>query len=336
MSAPAAAEKRKLTMVEAARLALAEEMRRDPTVWCLGEDLGRGGVFQQYKGLQAEFGPARVLDTPISEAAIMGAAVGAAMCGTRPVVETRYLDFTLCAADELVNQAAKARYMFGGQARVPLVVRQPTGLWMNCAAQHSQSLEAWWAHMPGLVVLAPATPADSYAMLKAAIRCDDPVILLEHKELWGVQGDVAISEAPDAQLGKARLCRAGRDVTIVAWSATVATCLDAAEALAREGIDAEVIDLRCIWPWDEAGVVASAAKTGRLLVVHEAVQAAGFGAEIAATVAEATGARVKRLGSPRIPVPFSPALEAAFRRTADEVAAAARAMLRANAPALTD
>ncbi|MCW5773920.1 MAG: alpha-ketoacid dehydrogenase subunit beta, partial [Rhodospirillaceae bacterium] len=179
-----------MTMVEAARLALAEEMRRDPTVWALGEDLGRGGVFQQYKGLQDEFGPARIADTPISEAAIMGAAVGAAMCGTRPIVETRYLDFTLCAADELVNQAAKARYMFGGQARVPMVVRQPTGLWMNCAAQHSQSLEAWWAHMPGLVVLAPATPGDSYAMLKAAIRCDDPVILLEHKELWGVAGDV--------------------------------------------------------------------------------------------------------------------------------------------------
>ncbi len=311
-----------MSIVEASRRALADEMRRDPTVWALGEDLRRGGVFQQYKGLQAEFGPARVCDTPISEAAIMGAAVGAAMCGTRPVIETRYLDFTLCAADELVNQAAKARYMFGGQARVPIVVRQPTGLWMNCAAQHSQSLEAWWAHMPGLVALAPATPADSYAMLKAAIRCDDPVILLEHKELWGVTGEVEEGE-PDARLGQARICRSGSDVTIVAWSATVAVCLEAAEALARDRIGAEVIDLRCIWPWDQETILASTAKTKRLLVVHEAVLAAGFGAEIAASVAEATGARVKRLGSPRIPVPFSPALEAAFRRTPEEVAAAA-------------
>ncbi len=317
-----------MSVVEASRRALAEEMRRDPTVWALGEDLGRGGVFQQYKGLQAEFGPARICDTPISEAAIMGAAVGAAMCGTRPVVECRYLDFTLCAADELVNQAAKARYMFGGQARVPIVVRQPTGLWMNCAAQHSQSLEAWWAHMPGLVVLAPATPADSYAMMKAAIRADDPVILLEHKELWGITGDVEEGE-PDARLGRACIRRAGRDVTIVAWSLTVQTCLDAAESLARDGIGAEVIDLRCIWPWDQETIAASAARTGRLLVVHEAVLAAGFGAEIAATVAEATGARVKRIGSPRIPVPFSPALEAAFRRTPDDIAAGARALLAA-------
>ncbi len=319
-----------MSIVEASRRALAEEMRRDPTVWVLGEDLGRGGVFQQYQGLQAEFGPARICDTPISEAAIMGAAVGAAMCGTRPIVETRYLDFTLCAADELVNQAAKARYMFGGQARVPIVVRQPTGLWMNCAAQHSQSLEAWWAHMPGLVVLAPATPADSYAMMKAAIRVDDPVILLEHKELWGITGEIdADSSAgePDARLGKARICRAGRDVTIVSWSLTMQACLDAAEALARDGIDAEVIDLRCIWPWDEETIIASAAKTKRLLVVHEAVLTADFGAEVVATVAEATGARVKRLGSPRIPVPFSPALEAAFRRNPEEIAAAVRTLL---------
>ena len=320
---------RVVSIVEASRLALAEEMRRDPTVWALGEDLGRGGVFQQYKGLQAEFGPARVLDTPISEAAIMGAAVGAAMCGTRPVVETRYLDFTLCAADELVNQAAKARYMFGGQARVPMVVRQPTGLWMNCAAQHSQSLEAWWAHMPGLVVLAPATPADSYAMMKAAIRADDPVILLEHKELWGITGEIVDGE-PDARLGRARVCRAGTDITIVAWSQAVHISFAAADVLARDGIAAEVIDLRCIWPWDEEAVIASAAKTKRLLVVHEAVLTAGFGAEVAATVAEATAVRVKRLGSPRIPVPFSPALEAAFRRTPEEIAAAARAMLAAH------
>lgn len=307
-----------MTMVEAVRTALAEEMRQDHTVWVLGEDLGRGGIFQQYKGLQAEFGAARIVDTPISEAAIMGAAVGAAMCGTRPVVEMRYLDFTLCAADELVNQAAKARYMFGGQARVPMVVRQPTGLWGNCAAQHSQSLEAWWAHIPGLVVLAPATPADGYTMMKAAIRCDDPVILLEHKELWAISGEV---DGTDAALGKARICRKGGDVTIVSWSKTLHACIEAADMLAASGIAAELIDLRCIWPWDRDAVIASAAKTKRLLVVHEAVQDAGFGAEIAATVAEETSSRVKRLGAPRIPVPFAPSLEAAFRHAPAAIAA---------------
>ena len=321
-----------MTIVEASRRALAEEMRRDRTVWALGEDLGRGGVFQQYMGLQSEFGPARVCDTPISEAAIMGAAVGAAMCGTRPVVETRYLDFTLCAADELVNQAAKARYMFGGQARVPIVVRQPTGLWMNCAAQHSQSLEAWWAHMPGLVVLAPATPADSYAMMKAAIRADDPVILLEHKELWGITGDVDEGE-PDARLGQARICRPGRDVTIVSWSLTVQTCLDAAEALAREGIDAEVIDLRCIWPWDREAIIASAEKTKRLLVVHEAVLTAGFGAEIAARLAEESMydllAPVERVTGYDTHIPLF-RLEMKYLPSVDRIVAAAKRTLAAS------
>ncbi len=177
-----------LTYAAAGLAALAEEMRRDPRVWTLGEDLGRGGVFGQYQGLIEEFGPARVVDTPISEACIMGAAVGAAMMGTRPVVEMRFSDFALCAVDELVNQAAKARYMFGGQARVPLVVREPIGMWRSSAAQHSQSLEAWYAHIPGLVVATPATPADNHALLKAAIRADDPVVYMEHKNLWGAEG----------------------------------------------------------------------------------------------------------------------------------------------------
>ncbi len=316
-----------LTLLEASRLALAEEMRRDPSVWALGEDIGRGGVYQQYKGLQAEFGRDRVLDTPISEAAIMGAAVGAAMCGTRPVVEMRYLDFTLCATDELVNQAAKARYMFGGQARVPLVVRQPVGLWMNCAAQHSQSLEAWWVHVPGLVVLAPGNAADSYAMMKAAIRCDDPVILLEHKELWGVAGPVTPGE-PDARIGSARVLRDGADVTSVAWGLLAHTALAAADLLAHEGIAAEIVDLRSLWPWDRETVINSVVKTGHLLVVQEAVLVAGFGAEIAATVAEETPARIKRLGAPRIPVPFSPVLEAAYRFSPERIAAGARDLLK--------
>jgi pyruvate dehydrogenase E1 component beta subunit len=182
-----------MSYVEASRVAVREAMQGDPTVWCVGEDLGRGSVFGQYLGLQAEFGKDRVVDTPISEAAIMGAAFGAAMVGTRPIVEMRFSDFALCATDELVNQIAKARFMFGGQSRAPMVIRKPIGLWRSSAAQHSQSLESWYVHIPGLVVLCPATPQDNYSMMKAAIRCDDPVVYLEHKNIWGLEGDVDTS-----------------------------------------------------------------------------------------------------------------------------------------------
>ena len=201
----------------------------------------------------------------------MGAAVGAAMMGTRPIVELRFSDFALCAVDELVNQAAKARFMFGGQGRVPLVVREPIGMWRSSAAQHSQSLEGWYTHIPGLVVVTPATPADNKGLLKAAIRCDDPVVYLEHKNLWPLEGDVPEGEHL-VEIGKARIARAGSDLTIVSWSATVHVSMAAAEALARDGIEAEVIDLRSLWPWDKATVLESVAKTGRLLVAHEAVQ----------------------------------------------------------------
>ncbi|MGI9486628.1 MAG: alpha-ketoacid dehydrogenase subunit beta, partial [Geminicoccaceae bacterium] len=209
-----------LTFLEAGRLALADAMRENPAVWALGEDLGRGGVFGQYKGLVEEFGPERIADTPISEACIMGAAVGAAMMGTRPVVEMRFSDFALCAVDELVNQAAKARFMFGGQARVPMVVRQPIGMWRSSAAQHSQSLESWYTHIPGLVVITPAFPADNYSLLSAAIRCDDPVVYMEHKNLWGLTGKVDNVEKSDP-IGKARIVTEGGDLTIVTWSAMV-------------------------------------------------------------------------------------------------------------------
>jgi len=317
-----------ISYLEAGRRALAEELARDPLVWALGEDLGRGGVFGQYKGLAEEFGAARVTDTPISEACIMGAAVGAAMAGTRPVVEMRFSDFALCAVDELVNQAAKARYMFGGQGRVPLVVRQPIGLWRSSAAQHSQSLEAWYVHIPGLVVVAPATPADNLGLLKSAIRCDDPVVYLEHKNLWPLEGPVPEGEHL-VPLGVAETLREGRDLTIVTWSAQRWTCLEAAETLAAEGIEAEVIDLRTLWPWDRDRVFASVEKTRRLLVVQEAVSVAGFGAEIAASVAEALHPRlaapVRRLGAPRVPVSYAPPLEARVRVTPAAVVAAARA-----------
>ena len=316
-----------LTYAEASRLAIAEEMRRDPDVWALGEDLGRGGVFGQYAGLVDEFGPERVCDTPISEASIMGASVGAAMVGTRPVVEMRFSDFALCAVDELVNQAAKARYMFGGQARVPMVIREPIGIWRSSAAQHSQSLEAWYAHIPGLVVVAPATPADNKGLLKSAIRCDDPVVYMEHKNLWGMTGEVPEDDEWSLPLGAARVEREGGDVTIVSWSRMVQVCAGAAAALEKgEGISAEVIDLRTLWPWDRERVLASVARTGRLLVVHEAVAVGGFGAEVAATVAEELGARVRRLGAPRIPIPYAPPLEDRARVTEDMIAAAVREM----------
>ncbi len=318
-----------ISYLEAGKRALREEMQRDPRVWALGEDLGRGGVFGQYKGLIDEFGPARIADTPISEAGIMGAAVGAAMTGTRPVVEMRFSDFALCAVDELVNQAAKARFMFGGQMRVPMVVREPIGMWRSSAAQHSQSLEAWYTHIPGLVVVAPATPADNLGLLKSAIRNDDPVVYLEHKGLWPLEGEV-----PDGEhlvpLGEAEIVRAGRDLTLVTWSATRQTCLSAADALEEVGIDAEIIDLRTLWPWDRDRVVASVEKTGRLLVAHEAVAVSGFGAEIAATVAQELHHRlrapVQRLGAPRIPIAYAPPLEDEARVTREKIIDAAKAL----------
>lgn len=321
-----------LTYAEAGKQALAEEMRRDPLVWAVGEDLGRGGVFGQYKGLVEEFGPLRISDAPISEAAILGAAVGAAMTGTRPVVEMRFADFALCAVDELINQAAKARFMFGGQTKVPLVVREPMGMWRSSAAQHSQSLEGWYTHIPGLVVVCPSTPADNKGLLKTAIRSDDPVVYFEHKNMWGLEGEV-----PDGDVtipfGVARTVREGRDVTIVSWSATVHAAAAAAETLAGDGIGAEVIDLRTLWPWDKAAVFASVARTGRLLVAHEAVQVGGFGAEVAATVAEHCfkdlKAPVKRLGSPRVPIAYAPPLENLLRVTPDKIAEAARALAKA-------
>jgi acetoin:2,6-dichlorophenolindophenol oxidoreductase subunit beta len=313
-----------ITYAQAAALAVQRAMEADRNVVVLGEDVGRGGIFGQYAGLQERFGAQRVIDTPISEATIVGAGVGMALAGLRPVVEMRVVDFAMCSIDEIVNQAAKNRFMFGGQGRVPMVMRMPIGIWDSSAAQHSQSLEAWFAHMPGLVVVCPATPQDNYSMLRAALASGDPVVYMEHKTLWGMSGEV--DEAHEVALGRARTVRAGRDLTIVSWSKQVHACAQACEQLAASGVDAELIDLRSIWPWDRDAVLASCARTGKLLVVHESVQAAGFGAEIAATAAEATGCRVKRLGAPRIPVGYAPILEAQSRVTADDIAVAARAL----------
>ena len=322
-----------MTYAQAALTALRQEMERDPTIWVLGEDLGpEGGVAGQYAGLQQRFGKMRVVDTPISENTIMGAAIGAAMCGTRPVVELRYADFGICAADEIVNQAAKVRYMLGGQVRAPLVIRQPIGFRDGMAAQHSQSTESWWVHVPGLVVVAPSTPAENHTLLKAAVRCDDPVVYMEHKELWTVTGEVDESAAP-AALGKASIVRAGTDVTVVTWSSMVGVCLAAAEDLVRKGCDAEVIDLRTLWPWDRDTVFGSIAKTGRLLVAHQAVRVGGFGGEIVAEAAEQLFDRLKapprRLGAPRVPVPYSEPLETMCRVSGENIVDAVLGMMKA-------
>ena len=315
-----------MTYAEAAVLALQHEMNADANVVVLGEDVGRGGIFGQYKGLQAQFGAQRVIDTPISEAAILGAGVGMALAGLRPVVEMRVVDFALCGMDEIVNQAAKNRFMFGGQGRVPMVVRMPIGIWDASAAQHSQSLESWFAHLPGVVVVCPATPQDNYSLLRAALASGDPVVYMEHKTLWGLHGEVDPTHT--ATLGQAQTLRAGQAVTLVSWSKQVQVCAEACAQLAHQGIEVELIDLRTIWPWDRQSVLNSCARTGHLLVVHEAVQAAGFGAEIAATAAEATGCKVKRLGAPRIPVGYAPVLEAESRISPEQVMAAVHAMLK--------
>ena len=319
-----------MTYADAAKAALAEEMRRDPLVWAVGEDLGRGGVFGQYKGLAEEFGPERISDAPISEAAIMGASVGAAMAGTRPVVEMRFADFALCAVDELVNQAAKARYMLGGQTKVPMVIREPMGMWRSSAAQHSQSLESWYTHIPGLVVVVPSTPADNKGLLKSAIRSDDPVVYFEHKNIWGLEGEV-----PDGEIlipfGKARLEREGADITIVSWSAQMHVVSEAATVLQERGISAEIIDLRTLWPWDRETVFSSVEKTGRLLITHESVSVGGFGAEVAATVSEhmfqALKHPVRRCGAPRVPISYAPPLEDLIRVNAAQIIKVVESMM---------
>jgi pyruvate dehydrogenase E1 component beta subunit len=239
----------------------------------------------------------------------------------------RVIDFALCAMDEIVNQAAKNRYMFGGQGRVPLVARMPIGIWSASAAQHSQSLEAWFAHMPGLVVVAPATPADNYGLLKSSMASGDPIIYMEHKELWGLQGEV--DTAIEVPIGKGKKLAQGNDLTIVTWSRGVGVCQQALAEGAFGKLQPDVIDLRSIWPWDKEMVFESAARTGRLLVVHEAIQVAGFGAEVAAATAEATGCKVKRLGAPRIPVGYAQILENESRLSVEKVATAANSLFKA-------
>jgi pyruvate/2-oxoglutarate/acetoin dehydrogenase E1 component len=302
-----------LFYAEALRDALRLEMQRDPRVLILGEDIAEhGGAFQVTAGLLAEFGPKRIRQTPISELGIVGAGVGAALTGLRPVVELMYIDFSGLAIDQIVNQAAQNRFMFGGQARVPLVVRTQGGSGRGNAAQHSKSLEAWFTHVAGLKVVMPATPADAKGLLTAAIRDDDPVMFIEHKLLYRTKGPVPEGEHV-VPLGKADVKREGRDLTIVTWSREVLFVLEAAASLAADGVDTEVIDLRSLVPLDRETILTSVRKTRRLLVVHEAIKRGGYGGEIAALVAEEAfddlDAPPCRLAGAETPIPYAAHLE---------------------------
>ena len=313
---------------QAINRALIDAMTQDSSVILFGEDVGKaGGPFGVTRGLLKKFGAERVRDTPISEAAIVGAAVGAAMSGLRPVVEVMFMDFVTLTMDALVNQAAKARFMFGGQVSVPMVVRMPHGGGINAGPQHSQCLEAWLAHVPGLKVVCPSNVADAYALMRAAIEDADPVIVIENKALYATKGDLP-EPPPPVAIGKARTARTGKDVTIVTYGAMVAVSLAAAEMLAKEGIDAEVLDLRSLQPWDEAAVLESLARTHRLVVCHEAVEAFGVGAEIIARVAdigfdELDGPLV-RVGAPFMPPPFAKSLEDWYRPNVGRIVAAVK------------
>lgn len=305
---------RELTFVEALNEALAQEMERDPTVIVMGEDIGGiGGVFQVTAGLTEKFGIERVRETPISESTFCGAGVGAAIAGMRPVVEVQIFDFVTLMMDMLVNQAAKFRFMNGGTGKVPLVVRGPQGGGIRMAAQHSQSLEAWFAHIPGLVVIAPSTPYDAKGLLTAAIRDDNPVVFLEHKMLYLGQTGPVPQESYAIPIGKADIKRAGTDVTIVATQLMVERALSAARVLEREGISAEVIDPRTIKPLDEETILASVRKTNRLVIVHEACLTGGFGAEVSAMVMEKAfdwlDAPVIRVAAQDVPIPYNDRLE---------------------------
>ena len=303
-----------LTVAEAICEGLREEMERDPRVFLMGEDVGAiGGIFATSRGLQEKFGPERVRDAPISEAAIVGYAIGAAVAGLRPVVECGgFVDFLSLTMDQIVNQAAKLRYMFGGKGTVPIVVRAAQGTGVKLAAQHSQSLEAWFAHIPGLIVVCPSTPADAKGLLLAAIRNPNPVIFLEHKMLYFVKGDVPDGEGLE-RIGVAARRREGTDVTLCSYSLMTHRCLEAADLLGQRGVSCEVIDLRTIRPWDKTALLDSVRKTHRLAVVHEAVRSFGAGAEIAATVMDEAfdelDAPVVRVAAHDIPMPFNDTLE---------------------------
>src|SRR5919106_6165786 len=303
------------TYLDAIRTALQEEMRRDPLIYVFGEDVALGGPFGVTKGLAEEFGVNRTVNTPISEGTVMGLAIGAATAGLRPVVEIMFIDFITLAMDQLVNHAAKLHYMSGGQLRIPLTVRVQCGISGTMGAHHSQSLEAWLAHVPGLKVVMPATPPDAKGLLKSAIRDDNPVVFIEHRGLYWSKGQVPDGDVV-VPIGKATIVKEGDDLTIVALSGMIAPALAAAEELAADGISAEVIDPRSISPLDTTTVANSVKKTSRVIVVHEAVEQGGIGAEIVAKIQQEAfyylDMPVLRVAAPDAPVPASPPLEKSF------------------------
>jgi acetoin:2,6-dichlorophenolindophenol oxidoreductase subunit beta len=316
---------------QAINRAIADAMAADPTVVLFGEDVAAaGGPFGVTRGLADRFGPERVRDTPISEAAIVGAAVGAAMSGLKPIVEVMFMDFATLTMDALVNQAAKARFMFGAQCSVPMVVRMPHGGGINAGPQHSQCLEAWLAHVPGLKVVCPSTVADAYGVLRSAIADPDPVIVVENKALYTVKGEL-LEPAPSVPIGTASTVQNGRDVTIVTYGAMRHVAIEAAEIAAKEGVKIEIIDLRSLQPWDEQAVLESLSRTHRLVVAHEAVEAFGVGAEIAARMADIgfdeLDAPIVRVGAPFMPVPFAKPLEERYRPDASRIVDAIKRVL---------
>lgn len=322
---------RKITYLEAIRETMQQEMRQNKEVFILGEDIGLyGGPVGVTKGMLEEFGPERVRDTPISELGITGVAVGSALTGMRPIVELQFSDFITLAMDQLVNQAAKIRYMYGGKGKVPLVLRTPSGSGTGAAAQHSQSLEAWMTHIPGLKVIQPSTAYDAKGLLKAAIDDNNPVIFYEHKLLYKTRSAVP-EELYTIPLGKADIKREGEHVTIVATAIMVHRALEAADVLAKDGVEVEIIDPRTLVPLDEECIIQSVKKTGRLLVVHEAVKRGGYGAEIASLVAEKAfnylKGPIKRLGGIAVPMPSSKILETAAVPQTEDIVKASKELI---------
>ena len=323
---------REILYREAIIEAMAEEMARDKNVFLLGEDIAQfGGSYKTTVGLLDKFGPERVRNTPIAEQGIVGTALGAALMGLRPVAELMYIDFSAVAMDQIVNQVAKVRYIFGGKAKTALVIRTQGGAGRSSAAQHAQSLEAWFVHVPGLKVVVPSTPHDAKGLLKSAIRDDDPVFFIEHKLLYLQKGPVP-EEEYTIPLGVAEVKREGSDLTIVATSSMVGKSLQAAEELAKEGIRCEVVDPRTLFPLDKETILASVRKTGRLLITHEAVQRCGWGAEMAAIAAREAfdylDAPIVRVCARETPVPFAPKLEKYVIPDKDDVIAGVRALLQ--------
>ena len=324
---------RELTYAEAVRETLGELLERDERVFLMGEDIGvYGGAFGVTTGLLERFGRERVRDTPISEIAIVGAGVGAALCGMRPVVELQFSDFVTCAMDQIVNQAAKIHFMLGGAAQVPLVIRAPAGSGTGAAAQHSQSLEAWFAHVPGIKVVMPATPADAMGLLRAAVDDPNPVLVLEHKLLYKTSGPVP-EGAYRTPLGVAEVVREGKDLTIVATGVEVSRSLEAAALLAEQGIEATVVDPRTLTPLDTDTIFAAVKRTGRVLLVQEAVKTGGFISEISALIAESDTfghlrAPIRRLAGLDVPIPYAPKLEKAAVPQVDDIVAAATQLVQ--------